>query len=479
MPKQTVTLDIGLGSNPGRDDQVNGVRHINCHVEELGRGGKAQFALFPAPGLTRFDQNEFNGINRGMITVDSDTLVVVYGNEVVRFDATGEGEAIGTLPDVNRIFMARNAKVPSPQVAMVTSDNQAYYAEEDEEGVMQVQPITNPALPPPNSVFDLDGYTIWTMRKSRRFYISSLDEMTEINDLDYATVESTPGDLLRGIAHKGHAFFFKTDGWEKWYNSGNTFFPFEPVEADSDVGCLAAHSVVEFDNSLVWVDQNSVVRQMRDVTPLRISKHDLEKKISLLSDEDKATLEGSVYEYRGHIIYVLSSPGNWTHEYDSSSQQWNDRESYNNKGWLTTSHAFFAGQHIFGSQNHGRLYAIDPDVGDEDGEHLVMRVQCPVTHAFPKAAKIPKIYADILRGLSQNSSNIHDRDSLMTMRFSKDGARTWSNERSRSTGMQGQYNAVVSWLRNGRIKESGRLYEFTMSSAANRGIMEIKMDVRI
>lgn len=474
-----VPLNLGTGSDPGRDSQVSGVRHINCHVEALGAGGKAQTAIFPAPGLTRFDVSGMvpSGSIRGMIAIDAKTLFAIFGNEVYQINDLGEYTVIGTLFGSGRVFMSRNRKFDpvtgqlAPQVAIVTNDNQSFFIEDSVVG-----PILDGTLPPPNSVFELDGYTIWTLRDGR-FFISNLNELTIIQGLDFGVVESTPGDLLRGFAHNGKAYFFKEDGLEIWQNTGATNFPFETLQSDIDIGCLAAHTIREFSNALIWVDRTGTVQFLTDTTPERVSNHSLEKLISLLTDEEKANLEGQVYVYRGHEIYVLHSDGNWTYEFDKSSGEWNERKSYGRTDWRVTANEFFGGKYIVGSQVDGKLYAIDPDADNEDGEHLVMRVQAPVTHSFPGKVIVSAIHADLIMGQGLNSANIHDKDPQITMRFSQDGSNTWSNERSRPTGIQGNYKEVVSWLKCGQIKQSGHAFEFTMSSSTRRGILSIMMDV--
>ena len=47
------------------------------------------------------------------------------------------------------------------------------------------------------------------------------------------------------------------------------------------------------------------------------------------------------------------------------------------------------------------------------------------------------------------------------MRYSDDGAKTWSNYRSTSMGKIGEYQNRCVWRRNGRAR--GRIYQFRVT----------------
>lgn len=456
-------LDLGTGSSPGRDGQESRTRHINCFVEALGTEAKSQKVIYPIPGLTRWDASSYTGVCRGMIERAANEFVAFLGQTVVKFDTSANATTLGSLSGTNRLFLARNQASPV-QVGIVDGDGLYYILSGS-----TVTQITDPDLPAPNSIDYLDGYFIFGIDDGR-FFISSLEDGTAIAALDYSTAESKADNLRRVKAHKGYLYLMGTESLEIWQDTGNAAFPFEPLQQDIAVGCLAAHSVAEFDNSLVWVDHKKRVVIARDGTPQRLSIHSVERAIEGLTSSQQTAIWAYTYWFEGHEIYSLNS-ASWTWEYDASSQRWHEVKSYGLDYRRVSAHIHFNNKHLVGDYLAGKIYEIDPDADDEDGNPIVMEVWTPPLHQFPNGVRIDALELDLITGTGTNTTVTSELEPLVMLRWSKDGGKTFPIERQARVGRQGEYLNRARWSKLGSVREKGRIFSFSMSASVRRGFI--------
>ncbi len=470
MPK--VTLDLGLGSNPGFDGQISGARHINCRVRALPSGSKYDRAIFPKAGLKRWDDggSTYSGSTRGTSKLNESTLVALHGNQLVEYDSNGVSTLKSSVVGSGKVFMVRNMKTTT-QICIVTSDSQAFLYENG-----AITQITDADLPPPNSVAFLDGYFIFSISDGR-YFISSINEGSTISALDFTSAESHPDDLVRVYAFRGLLYLFGTESIEIHQNTGNSSFPFEVFQADIGFGLLAGHAVatVESKNSIAWVDKDGIVQTMAGTTPQAISNDDVVKAINDLTTSEKEDIEAFSYkDGKDEILCIQSDQFSW--EWNATTGQWNESQSFGLDNWRATAHVFFQNLHVVGDRSSGKLYYIDPDADDEDTNHHVMTIHAPIIHKFSDHVRLGTLNIDLIRGTGLNSGDEHDDNPQIVMSWSKDGGRTFSNQRSRSSGRQSEREKRVRYNRNGQIGPEGRIYKLSMSAAVRRGIMNAEFD---
>ena len=464
-----VDVNLGVGSSPGKFKEVSGVRHVNCYVHAIEQG-KYPHAIFPIPGLTRWDSGTITGGVRSLVKLDEFTLVGVFGNRIIEFAVGGTATDKASIIGSGRLYAAVNMK-STPQVCFVTQDKQAYIYEAG-----TLTKITDSDLKIPTSVTWLDGYFIFS-HDDGTFTLSSINEGSTINAADNATAESKPDTVVRVFAHGGLLYVFGSESLEIWQNTGNSVFPFEPVQSDIDIGCMAGHTVKEFANGLAFVDHNGVVRLMRGGQPSRASNDTIESKISALSGNDKAAIEADVVWHEGNEIYVLQSPGNWTYGLNAKSQQWFEFQSYGQDDWRATNAVFFNRQYLIGDRTSGKIYLVDPTAHDEDGNHLIMSVYAPIMHNNSQRARMGSLTVDVLRGHGLNSVDTHISDPELMLSYSDDGGETFSNERRRSMGGQAEKKKIIKFNRLGQMKPNGRMIRLSISAPVSRGILSAKAEI--
>ncbi|RMF00498.1 MAG: hypothetical protein D6773_11340, partial [Alphaproteobacteria bacterium] len=177
-----VPLTLPAQSNPGRYGPDGAARLINCYAEQRGAEGKIPLPLYAVDGLSAFATLTDGADCRGLFA-DGATLFAVSGRLLFTVDTTGTATTVGGIPGDGRVYFARNQKANTPQVAIVSEDGQRFIYENG-----ALFEITDPDLPPPNSVAFVDGYTIFGIPDGRFFY-SAIDEASQISATDFAEAE--------------------------------------------------------------------------------------------------------------------------------------------------------------------------------------------------------------------------------------------------------------------------------------------------
>jgi hypothetical protein len=409
-----IPLVLPASTTVGRDAQVANARLINAYPEIGGEDGKSVFAIYGAPGLTRWDTGSYSGAERGFIELSASELIAFLGNQVVSFDAAGIGTTLGNLVGSGRLHLSRNRASP-PQISIVTSSGQYF--------VLQAGAITLNAdadLPAPNSTTYLKGRTIFGIADGR-FFASAVDDATSINALAFDVADSNSDALVRVFENAGFLYVFGLKSLEIWQADPSLAgqpFPFSPVQQDIEYGLGGAHTVAKFEKAMIWVDQNNMVRYGRDGSAERASNHAVERSIEALTTTQKAAMVGSVHAWQGHETYTLKGANfTWCLDLPLAKKQgfekaWYMRQSYGLDRWRTNSAIQFAGKYILGDESDGRLYYLDPAAQTENGADHVMEIWCPHSHRFPQRMVVDALEVDMVSGVgaSTEGGGIHFSD---------------------------------------------------------------------
>lgn len=468
-----VPLVLPRESVKGRSGQEANTRLINGYFEHLGSddSGKALYAVYAAPGLSRFDSGTQTGAERGMIALDDTNMIALLGTQLCNITNEGVLTVIGAIPGTDRVTMARNMN-GTPQIGIVTTSGSYYLLQ---GGVLSTPSEAD--LPIPNSITYVRGYFVFSISDGRIFS-SPFDVGTGISAAAFDYANSEADSNVRVFNHAGFLYIFGRQSLEIWQASGTVPFPFAPIQQNIQLGLLAPYSLTQNELGMIWVDHKGIVRLGKDGGAVRISTHSVERDISTLSDTDKAALIGSVVVWHGHEYYVLNS-SSWTWMFDIQAQRWFERKSYGVDRWIGNNAIWFDRKYIVGSYVNGRLYTIDPDVYSEDSQDFLMEVWCKNTHNFPDGVITDFMDIDVISGVGTSSTTDTDSvDPQLMVDFSDDGGKTFSGYRTASIGRTGDYNKLIRLGRLGRIGPKGRIWRFRANAAVLRGIISAVIKVR-
>jgi hypothetical protein len=413
--------------------------------------GKSPVTLHGAPGLNLV-ATYGSGPVRGIRYMDGVRYVVSGGS------LYGPAGAIGGVSGTGPVIMSDNGT----QLVIVTDSNAGYVY----TVAGGLAAISDPDFPGATSVDYLDGYFLFTEPDSGIFFISALNDATDIDALDFASAESAPDNLVRVFVDHREVWLMGVDTCEIWTNTGASLFPFERLPgAINEKGLRGKHTVAKADNSIFWVDRDGIVRRAADgYTPVRISTHAVEYAISK-GDLDRA--EAVSYAQEGHEFYSLTVPGAGTFVYDAATQLWHERESAGADRWRAAGFARYAGVQYVGDFENGNVYALDLDKYTENGTEQIAEMLFPPISFEGSRFRVHSVRLDMEAGTGDTP--------LVMLQTSKDG-KTWSNEAWRDFGALGDYAKRVVWRRLGLFETCHM--RFRISDNAKRAVFSAYAEIR-
>lgn len=454
-------ISLALRSNPARHGHAGAARLINAYAEDAGEDAKNGVNIHCVDGLAAFSEVDIAEGCRAALILDDNTLYVVIGRGLYKFDQGGSATYIGGIPTAGTVTMARNRA--DPPVVAVVSDGLVFYCQND-----ALTQNTDADLPPVNSVTCVDGYFVFMCDDGRRF--ASGVDATTVDALDYAKAESNPDPGVR-IASRGRdVVSFGSRSIEFDQNSGGETWPFSRTTA-VEVGCLAPGSVATLDQTLAWVAHDGTVRRLNGYTPERISTYAVERFIS--SHANPRTLTACAWSRDGNVFYSLSGE-NGTWEFNQTTGRWHERQSYGLARWRGAVAVQFGTKIIVGDYASPTLYEMSPTYLDEASAEIVMEVHTPPVHGFPYRLRHNALFLDVVPGVGRATAASHIANPMIMMDYSDDGGATWSTQRTAPLGREGDRLRRVRWNRLGVSRS--RTYRFSVSASVARTLVSMSLD---
>lgn len=326
--------------------------------------------------------------------------------------------------------------------------------------------------PGSTSINVLDGIGVLTPPASNHFNLTSVQDFTTLDPLDFASADSSPGNIVASIVKHRQLLLLKDRSGEVWYDSGDTAFPL--ARDDSAVieeGCAAARSLCKVAGVDYWLGQdedgNGFVFGMPGYVPQRVSSDALEEQLATLTDLSGAT--AWVYQQEGQARYVLNVPGlETTWVYNVAAGIWHERGEWINGAWApwrATCHAFAFGLHLVGD-DAGNIYELDPLANTFDGDPMRRLWRSPHNAAPTGATEVYgsfQILCDVGLGLPDGSAG------TMLLRYSNDGARNWESWSELSLGAIGETDTRVRDTGLGSAPD--RVWEFVVTDDVRCNVM--------
>ena len=354
------------GTYVARSVNAADARMVNLFPEAVPEGGKEPAFLNRAPGL-RFLAAMGDGPVRGLWQFGNYGYVV-SGEVLYRVDKSWLVTPIGTV-----------AGAAGP-VSMSDNGTQLFIACNGPSFIynsltLEFKQIDDPDFPGAVTVGYLDGYFVFNEPNSQRLWITSLQDGTSIDPLDFASAEGSPDGLVSILIDHREAWLFGTNSVEVWYDSGAADFPLTPVQgAFNEVGCIAAFSVAKLDNGIFWLGSDArgrgIVYRANGYTAQRVSTHAVEWQIQQYANMSDAI--AYTYQQDGHSFYVLIFPSaNSTWVFDVATNLWHERAAYVNGNFTrhrSNCQMSFNSEIVVGDHESGVIYAFDLDVFADNGE---------------------------------------------------------------------------------------------------------------
>jgi hypothetical protein len=331
-------------------------RMVNLFPEIVPEAGKEPAFLQRCPG-SRLLKVVGAGPIRG-IWVFGNNLYVASGGALYKLDFLFNEAFIGPLTGSGPVSMSDNG------TQLFVACNPDAFIYNTSTGVFSQ--ITDPDFPGAVTVGYLDGYFVFNEPNSQRFWVTSLNDGTAINPLDFASAEGNPDDVVSLMVDHREVWLFGKNTVEVWYNAGLADFPLARIDgAFMETGCLAPYSVAKLDNSVFWLGSdargNGIVYRNQGYNAQRVSTHAIEWQIQQYKLVDDAT--AFTYQQDGHSFYVLTFPSaNATWVFDVSTNAWHERAFWKDGKFVKHGagcQANFNNQIILGDNEKNYLFTLD------------------------------------------------------------------------------------------------------------------------
>lgn len=474
---QAMQFPLVGGAYQSRSLALDAQRCVNFYPV-LGESGtaKAVRALFGTPGLRRLATLDGAGGLRALYRPSTGDAIAVRGSTVYRVAKDWTFRQVGALDtDTGPVSIADDG-----QLAVLVTGAAGYTLGLDTDAFRQ---IVDEAFYGADYVAYSKTVFVFNRPGTRQFYLSTAGVSgVQLDATDFASATSNGENLVRQIVNNEDLILFKRTKAEIWRAvTGGDFLFARDMNAVIEKGCEAAGSVVSMDNTVYWLggDESGagIVWRLDGYTPERVSHAGLEYAIQNYATT--ADAQAWTYQQEGHTFYVLTFPSagaTWC--YDAATQLWHERAYLNPRNGRFTRHRaachmHYAGVHVVGDWEDGRLYALDLDYFTDDGDPLVaLRAAPHIAGSSYNEIRFNRITVDMETGVGLVDGV--GSDPVLMLRWSNDGGRTWGALQSLPMGRLGEYGSRVTADRLGMARD--RVFEVSISDPVKRAIMGAAVD---
>jgi hypothetical protein len=445
------SIPFGLGSYARADGAGPNLRQVNMWLEKAPDGDRP--TLHSMPGLVPYmtvGAGPIQGTFRQEGTFNGDRFTISGGN--LYRGATLIGAVAGT---------GKPRWAASSSELVVTLGAQAY----SYNGIdLAVCPIPDGYLC--NSVDYAKGLFLFAANGTGRWYFSAVNDARTIGDLNFATAESEPDQLLDLMAIGDALYLAGPSSLEVWIYTGNAVLPYEPITNRTvDKGLIGRVCMEDVDNALHFVAEDAIVYRMAEV-PQRISGEAMEERIRA-----SATCSCFQFSFNGHSVFSIRlDSGTWA--YDVGSQQFVEMATLLRSNFMAGCASQQSDQVVFGDDTTNALYTFG---GWAHGASAMVR---EFSAWFPIKGGGVRI-ANLTVHLNPGETDVEagaGADPVLEVRCSRDRGRTFGPWKPAKMGKLGDYRRRVSWRSLGLFDAPGALFHFRLLEPVPLSVLDVTVN---
>lgn len=426
---------------------------INLIPERAGsQGTVARYILRTHGGLTSFVTG-LSGAIRGEHEMGG-VFYVVSAEVLYSVDSGGVATNLGAILGSGRCMLADNF-IPATRRQLVIFTGERGYVYDTLSGLVEITDPDFTDVAVPTTPIFIDSYILAPTEDG--FIWSLVTDATSWEALSFKTAEAAPDAVVALAAVYGDAWVFGGRTIEVFRTTADPDDAFQKVQV-IEKGCGAKYSPVTFDNGVAWIDQTGRVWKANGFSPVRISDHSVEQ---YLASVDYSQAFGFTYVDRGHEFYGFTVPEGKTFLYDVATGLWHRRKSEGVDRWRISSQALCYGVNLFGDYSTGMVWRLDTSaISEGTGRMSRERITGYLySNGDPLFHSTLDVYADT--GNALQTGNPEQTAPVLEMRYSDDRGRNWSNWKSVSIGLIGEYAKRLRWTQLGRTRQ--RVFHFRIT----------------
>lgn len=476
MPK--IDLPIGNGFYESYSKDVANLQALNCYPQfPQTSGSVTREAIFPIQGIDKFVT--LSGSCRGTYNFQ-DIMFSVNGTSLYLIKENGAVLNKGDISGSGQVSIADNGVTMS----IVVPSGDAYFYN---SGVLSL--IVDPVFADfqlqdggVTSVCSKDGYLIYTTKEE--FFLSSLvteNDGRDFDALDFSTAERKPDDIVRGMIIRGELYIFGTQTTEVFQNTGNTAFPFERISgASNDKGLTARFSVIEFDNSYVYIgsgvgESPSIWRGLS-----KISTSAIDNQLSNLTESE--LIDSITFKYTENgSFFACFTFGTKTFVYDATASAIKGLPIWHQRGtekepYRVNSMVDVYGSTYVGDRTENFIGKFNKNTYTEYSETVTREFITSYVSSDGTPLFVSELEIKTESGVGAFSEDIIGVDPIINMSYSDDGGNNFINAGDKKIGKQGNYTKRQIWHRLGRIAYS-RIFKFTISEPIKSVFIKLSLKI--
>lgn len=432
------------GSVPSQSPIATSERLVNWYLEKVAtQGPQNKAAYYPTPGFAAWNPLMTTDLGlRAALSIDSRTFMMM-GSGFYQAFATQTLTKLQTFSqDSNLAQMVYNGPTGG-QICVGTGGNAYNY-------VIASNTFTQVLTGEATHVGMLDEYFLALNSTTGRLRLSNLNDGTTWDPTQFALRSAQPDPWIAMIVNAPDIILLGEQTGDVWYDAGTSPFPLAArVGLTIPYGIAAIFSLALTGGQVFWLAKNKdgqgLVVKMQGYRPQVISSPELATALSTYQRTSTISdAEAMVYQQEGHTFYVLRFPSaNATWVYDDTTGIWAERGKWNTglmryDVWAPRVHVNAFGLHLTGDNTTGTISVMDVTTGTElDGTAIRRLRRGPVL--IHENQRIPMRSFEVLCEPGLGAQTGQGTDPQIMLRYSGDGGKTWSNERTASTGKVGQY----------------------------------------
>jgi len=415
--------------------------------------------------------------NRGEKTFKN-RLYVVNGPTLYRVNSDDSMDNLGQISGLGRVSMVNNES----QLLILVPGGDGYIFTDSPDTLVQITDVDFLANGNPQYACFIDGYFVFTTDE-KKFIISALNDGTDYNALDFGSAESSPDGVVVPFVYKNQLYIGGQYTLEAFDNIGGADFPFRRSGLFLQQGVFFPLSPTMAKDTVMFVGrgegESPCIWAVANNSTEKVSTQAIDDILTRLTPEELEEVYGWSYGQSGHYFVGFSLPET-TIVFDTTTNRWAERLSREetSTGAITTINYRVSGF----SSCYGKLYATDTrdgrigiadiDIYTEYEREIIRTVSTQPFQNNMEPFFIPYLEVTVESGVGNSACP----EPQIRLQVSRDGGKTWSDERSRSFGAVGEYNKRAVWRRNGRASRFD-VYRLIMSDPVKPVILQLTAQI--
>lgn len=340
----------------------------------------------------------------------------------------------------------------------------------------QFLPITDVDFPGAGGLDFQDGYGLFFIPNSNRWFFSAQNDFFSFDALDFYSKQAKT-DNIRSIRsfNRQPYLYGVTDGTEVWFNQGgdNSSIQTPTFARNSEnvitLGSGSAKGESDMAGTMVtWLTSQGQLAQAMGTQAKIVSNGMFDREVSgdgSLEHPGYSTFADCIafsYRNQGHIFHQATFPtADVTWVLDGTTGVLCKRRSYKAAGGYgrhrANCYVLHNNKHYVGDFENGIIYEMASGYYDDNGHNIQRILYSQEIFGGRQLISFPNIQVLVEAGFGLPAG----ADPQIGLEFSEDGYKTFSSMVTRSVGLTGDYKRQANWDQMGSGYRRG--YRLTMT----------------